>query len=168
MNKKIYTITLLVILMFLITSMRNLFITDIKKVAISNNNIESFNKYILREGKYSLSLPEGWDIDSKSNDSSDIITTFNNNEDIYGSISIMNIDKESIYKNIKGDTKSIRVIEEDYKWINIIEGNGKNISNYYVRDYSEGKVLIIKFSYTEGKEKNSIKIVFDYIANSFI
>ena len=43
----------------------------------------------------------------------------------------------------------------------------KIISNYYIRDYSEGKVLIIKFSYDEGKEKKSIKIVFDYIAMSF-
>ena len=154
--------------MFLIASMRNLFIGDIKKVAISNNNIEKFNKHELREGKYSFSLPEGWDIDSLNNDSSDIIATFNNNEDIYGSISIMNIDIDSIYNNIKGNTKSIRIIEENYKWINITESNGKNISNYYIRDYSEGKVLIFKFSYTKAKEKNSIKVVFEYIANSFI
>lgn len=168
MNKKIYTITLLVILMFSIASMRNLFIRDIKKVAISNNNIEKFNKHILREGKYSFLLPEGWKIDSVNNNSNNIIATFNNKENIYGNISIVDGDLDDIYKNIQGDIDSSRTIEDGYKWMIITENDAKIISDYYIRDYSEGKVLIIKFSYKDGKEKNSIKVVFDYIAMSFI
>ena len=54
-----------------------------------------------------------------------------------------------------------------YDWKFVAVSDEKIISNYYIRDYSEGKVLIIKFSYDEGKEKKSIKIVFDYIAMSF-
>lgn len=167
MNKKIYTITLMVVLMFSIASMRNLFIRDIKKIAISNNNIEKFNKHILREGKYSFSLPEGWDIDRTNNDSKDIIVTFNNKGNIYGNISIIDRDLDYIYKNIDGNIDSNKAIEEGYKWTIITASNEKIISNYYIRNYSEGKVLIIKFSYKDGKEKNSIKIVFDRIAMSF-
>lgn len=153
--------------MVVIVLMKNLFIRDIEEIAISNNNIESFNKNILREGKYSFSLPSGWYIDNVNNEKDDIIATFNNMEDIYGSISIVNSDIETIYRNIKGDIISSKNIEDIYKWNLIVESNEKNISNYYIRDYSEGKVLIIKFSYREGKEKKSIKVVFDYIAMSF-
>ncbi len=167
MNKKVYTIILTAILMVVIVLMKNLFIRDIEEIAISNNNIESFNKNILREGKYSFSLPSGWYIDNVNNEKDDIIATFNNMEDIYGSISIVNSDIETIYRNIKGDIISSKNIEDIYKWNLIVESNEKNISNYYIRDYSEGKVLIIKFSYREGKEKKSIKVVFDYIAMSF-
>lgn len=167
MNKKIYTITLMVVLMFSIAFMRNLFIRDIKKVAISNNNIEKFNKHVLREGKYSFSLPEGWDIDSTNNVSKDIIVTFSNKGNIYGNISIIDGDLDYIYKNIDGDIDSSKTIEEGYTWTIITASNEKTISNYYIRNYSEGKVLIIKFSYKDGKEKNSIKVVFDCIAMSF-
>lgn len=153
--------------MFSIFSMKNLFIRDIKKVAISNNNIEKFDNHILREGKYSFSLPEGWDIDSVNNESNDIIVTFNNKENIYGDISIVDGDIDNICRNIQGDTDSIRSIEDSYKWIIITKKNGKSISNYYIRSYSEGKILIVKFSYKDHKEKNSIKVVLDYIAMSF-
>lgn len=153
--------------MFSIFSMKNLFIRDIEKVAISNNNIEKFDKHILREGKYSFSLPEGWDIDSVNNESNDIIVTFNNNGNIYGDISIVDGDIDNICRNIQGDTDSIRSIEDSYKWTIVTKKNGKSISNYYIRNYSEGKILIVKFSYKDDKEKNSIKVVFDYIAMSF-
>lgn len=153
--------------MVVVLLMKNLFIVDIEKIALSNNHIEGFNRNILREGKYSFSLPNGWDIDNKDNEKDDIIATFNNKEDIYGSISIVNSDIDTIYNNLKGNISSSKNIEDIYNWRFIVEKNKKDISNYYIRDYSEGKVLIIKFSYKEGKEKKSIKVVFDYIARSF-
>ena len=156
MNKKVYTIILMAILMVVIVLMKNLFIKDIEKIAISNNNIESFNRYVLGEGRYSFSLPNGWDIDNT-----------NNKKDIYGSISIVNSNMSTIYNNIKGNIISSKNIEDIYDWKFVAVSDEKFISNYYIRDYSEGKVLIIKFSYDEGKEKKSIKIVFDYIAMSF-
>lgn len=168
MNKKVYTIILMVVLMVVIVLMKNLFVKNIEEIAISNNNIESFNKNMLREGKYSFSLPSGWDIDNPNNKKDDIIATFNNKEDIYGSISIVNSNIDTIYNNIKGDIVINKNIKDLYNWRFIAESNGKDISNYYIRDYSEGKVLIIKFSYREGKEKKSIKVVFEYIAKSFI
>ena len=117
--------------------------------------------------KYSFSLPSGWDIDNTDNEKGNIIASFNNKEDIYGNISIVNSDMSAIYNNIKGNIIRSKTIEDIYKWKFITESDEKVISNYYIRDYSEGKVLIIKFSYNEGKEKKSIKIVFDHIAMSF-
>lgn len=167
MNKRIYTITLLVVLMFSITLMRGLFIKDIKEVALSNNNIEKFNKHVLREGKYSFSLPEGWDIDSESNLNSDINIAFNNRKNICGNVSIVNGDLNDIIKSITKDNDNTKAIEEGYEWniVSLDEGNETN--KYYLRNYSEGKVLILKFSYNRCKEKNSIKVVFDSIAMSF-
>lgn len=167
MNKKVYTIILTAVLMVVILLMKNLFIVDIEKIALSNNHIEVFNRNVLREGKYSFSLPKGWDIDNKNNEKDDIIATFNNKEDIYGSISIVNSDIDTIYNILKGNISSSKNINDIYNWRFIVKKDKKDISNYYIRDYSEGKVLIIKFSYKEGKEKKSIKVVFDYIARSF-
>ncbi len=168
MNKKVYTIILMVVLMLVIVFMKNLFLEDIQRIAISNNNIEKFNNHILREGEYSFSLPEGWEIDSINSESSHIIVTFNNKEDVYGSISILNKDVNNIYADIEGDINNSKIIKDTFEWNVITEIDGKNISEYYIRDYSEGKVLIIKFSYIEGNSKESIKAVFNYIAMSFI
>lgn len=167
MNKRIYTITLLVVLMFSITLMRGLFIKDIKEVALSNNNIEKFNKHVLREGKYSFSLPEGWDIDSESNLNSDINIAFNNRKNICGNVSIVNGDLNDIMKSITKDNDNTKAIEEGYEWNIVSLDEGKETNKYYLRNYSEGKVLILKFSYNRCKEKNSIKVVFDSIAMSF-
>lgn len=167
MNKKIYTITLLVILMISITLMKDLFLKDIKEVALSNNNIEKFNKHVLREGEYSFSLPEGWDIDSESDLNSDINISFNNMKNIYGNISIVDGDLNDLTKNITKDNDNTKVMNEDYKWNVITLSENNKADRYYLRNYSEGKVLILKFSYNKGKEKNSIKVVFDDIAMSF-
>lgn len=167
MNKRIYTITLLVVLMFSITLMRGLFIKDIKEVALSNNNIEKFNKHVLREGKYSFSLPEGWDIDSESNLNSDINVAFNNRKNICGNVSIVNGDLNDVMKSITKDNDNTKAIEEGYEWNIVSLDEGKETNKYYLRNYSEGKVLILKFSYNRYREKNSIKVVFDSIAMSF-
>lgn len=167
MNKRIYTITLLVVLMFSITLMRGLFIKDIKEVALSNNNIAKFNEHVLREGKYSFLLPEGWDIDSESNLNSDINVAFNNRKNICGNVSIVNGDLNDVMKSITKDNDNTKAIEEGYEWNIVSLDEGKETNKYYLRNYSEGKVLILKFSYNRYREKNSIKVVFDSIAMSF-
>ena len=129
--------------------------------------IHKENSGVSGEGRYSFSLPNGWDIDNTNNKKDNIIATINNKKDIYGSISIVNSNMSTIYNNIKGNIISSKNIEDIYDWKFVAVSDEKIISNYYIRDYSEGKVLIIKFSYDEGKEKKSIKIVFDYIAMSF-
>ena len=94
--------------MVVIILMKNLFIKDIEKIAISNSNIDSFNRCVLGEGKYSFSLPNGWDIDNTNNKKDNIIATINNKKDIYGSISIVNSNMSTIYNNIKGIMLSIK------------------------------------------------------------
>ncbi len=168
-KKKIYIMALLLFLMFLILCMKNLFINDIRKVAISNNNIEKFNDHLLREGKYKVSLPEGWEIDEKNTSyNSDINIIFNNKSNISGNISIITGDVEDITENIAvNDAKIIVVDDYDYTW-NIVSINKERfINKYYIRKYSEGKVLIIKYFYKSEKEKNSINVVFDTISKSF-
>ncbi|GAA0086033.1 hypothetical protein UT300007_24720 [Clostridium sp. CTA-7] len=168
-KKKIYIMALLLFLMFLILCMKNLFINDIRKVAISNNNIEKFNDHLLREGKYKVSLPEGWEIDEKNTSyNSDINIIFNNKNNISGNISIITGDVEDIAENIAvNDAKIIVVDDYDYTWNIVSINKEKFINKYYIRKYSEGKVLIIKYFYKSGKEKNSINVVFDTISKSF-
>lgn len=167
-KKKIYIITLLVILMFIIVCMKSLFMQDIKKVAISNNNIEKFDEYLLGEGEYKVSLPEGWEIDKRIESfNSDININFSDKNNIKGNISIVKGNIEDISNSITNNKENIKIIEDNYIWhiINVI--NNKTINKYYLRSYSEGKVLVIKYSYIKGKEKNSINVVFDSISMSF-
>lgn len=167
-NKKIYTITMLVVLMFSIALMSKLFIKDIRKVALENNNVAKFDKHLLREGKYSFSLPEGWDVESVDNFDSDIDVKFNNNNSIYGSLDIIDGEIESYYKNITKENDTTKTFNEGpYRWMVITSRDGKYINKYYLRNYSEGKILILKFAYNNNKEKDSIKVVFDTIAMSF-
>lgn len=164
-KKKIYIITLMVFLMFLIVCMKNLFINDIRKVAISNNNIEEFDVYLLREGKYKISLPIGWEIDDNSN--SYININFTDGKDIHGNIFITNDEIESICNDITINKDDIKIVEDDSTWYIINKKEDDTINKYYLRNYSEGKVLMIKYSYIKGKEKNSINVVFDNISKSF-
>lgn len=167
MNKKLYIITLLVGLMIIITLVSNIFISDIKKVAISNNDIDKFEEYILREGEYSFLLPEEWDIDKINNKESTLIAQFSNKESISGSVSVENNYTDNIYNEITGDIETNNLIQNPKGWKVLSEKDKGYIIKYYIKNYSEGKILIMKFSYKEGYEKNSIKTVFDYIANSF-
>ena len=168
-KKKIYIMALLLFLMFLILCMKNLFINDIRKVAISNNNIEKFNDHLLREGKYKVSLPEDWEIDEENTSyDSDINIIFNNKNNISGNISIIAGDVKDITENIAANDAKIIVVDDyDYTWNIVSINKEKFINKYYIRKYSEGKVLIIKYFYKSGKEKNSINVVFDTISKSF-
>lgn len=165
-SKKLYTITLLLTLMLIITFMRGFFINNIKEVSISNNNIEGFTKYSLRDGRYSISLPKGWEVREDSKDE-DLIINFNNGSVIYGDISIVDGELEKFAESIDQNKKSTKTENNIYIWkVRTLEEDG-NIDKYYLRNYSEGRVLIIKYSYKKNKVKNSIKVVFDMISVSF-
>ncbi|VYU57657.1 hypothetical protein [Clostridium tertium] len=165
-SKKLYTITLLLALMLIITFMKGFFIDNIKKVAISNNNIEGFTKYSLREGRYTISLPKGWEVREESKDD-DLIISFNNESIIYGDISIVDGELVEVSENIDQNNKHIKTENNIYIWKVITLDEDGNIDKYYLRNYSEGRVLIIKYSYKKSKVKNSIKVVFDNISDSF-
>jgi len=168
-NKKIiYLMSLLSFLMLTILGMKNLFIEDIKEVAISNNNIEKFNYYLLGEGNYKILLPEDWVIkENHPNSNKELDVDFSDNKNIEGEVFILERDlEESINFVLNEDYGEIfRNSNEDW---NIVEVNRDNyINKYYIKQYSEGKVLVVKYSYQKGKIKNSMKVVFDKISNSF-
>jgi len=168
-NKKIFfLISLLSFLMLIILGMSNIFIEDIREVAISNNNIDSFNYHVLGEGSYKVLLPEDWIVEENySNFDKELDVDFSNKQNIEGNIIILEGDLEEAIKLMLNEETGEMLRNSNEDW-NIVELNKDNyINKYYIKQYSEGKVLIIKYSYKKGKVKNSMKVVFDKISNSF-
>ena len=163
-NKKLYTITLMLIFMIIIILISNLFENKIKNVALSNNNIDGFINYKISSDKvYSISLPNGWRISETVKNNDKFYLKINGLEDILCEVEIIDGDLE---KNILNQKKYYSIKNEnDWKVLEV--NNYNNVEKFYIKDYSEGKILILKFSYNKNKQKDSIDIVFDIIANSF-
>lgn len=168
MNKKvIYIISLLLILMLTINGMRYLFIEDIKQVAISNN-VEGFNDHLLSLGNHKIRLPIGWELNDNTSDIGDTNVLFGNGININGKISIVNGELEDYVERYEDLSSEIVDLEgSNYYWRIADKNEETNIIKYYLTQYSEGKVLIVEYSYNKGKIKNSMKIVFDEISDSF-
>ena len=162
-----YLIFLLATLMVSISFMSKIFAKDIRKVAMSNNYIDSFDKYLLRE-EYEISMPSEWEVkeiyEEDGNKEFEIEFKTNN---IDGSLLILNGDIEDVYSEIGDlygeDAKDIFKINE-WNYVKRVEDNSRE--KYYFKSYSEGKILIVKYSYNESKLKDSIDIVFEEIIYS--
>ena len=168
MNKKIiYILSLLLILMLTINGMKYFFIEDIKQVAISNN-VEGFNDHLLSLGNHKITLPIGWKLSDNTSNIEDNNVLFGDGSNINGKISIVNGELEDYLERYEDLSSEVVNLEgPNYNW-KIADKKGKgNIIKYYLTQYSEGKVLIIEYSYNKGKIKNSMKIVFDEISDSF-
>jgi len=168
MNKKIiYLLSLLLILMLTINGMKYLFIEDIKQVAISNN-VEGFNDYLLSLGRYKLTLPIGWNLKENPSNMEDINVLFGDGSNINGKIIITNGKLEDYVEEYKDLSSEIENYEGyNYDWKIASKKEARNVTKYYLAQYSEGKVLIVEYYYSKGNIKNSMKIVFDKIADSF-
>ena len=168
MNKKIvYLLSLLLILMLTINGMKYIFIEDIKQVAISNN-VEGFNDYLLSLGKYKLTLPIGWNLKENPSDVEDINVLFGDGSNINGKIIIVNGELEDYVERYKDlSSKIVTFKGYNYDWKIVSKNEERNITKYYLTQYSEGKVLIVEYYYSKGSIKNSMKIVFDKISDSF-
>lgn len=168
MNKKIiYLLSLLLILMLTINGMKYLFIEDIKQVAISNN-VEGFNDYLLSLGRYKLTLPIGWNLKENPSNVEDINVLFGDGSNINGKIIIVNGKLEDYVEEYKDLSSEIENYEGyNYDWKIASKKEARNITKYYLTQYSEGKVLIVEYYYSKGNIKNSMKIVFDKISDSF-
>lgn len=167
MNKKyIYLIFLLACLMISISFMGKIFVKDIRKVALSNNYVSTFNKYLLRE-EYEISIPSEWEVKEKpGKDEKEFELEFKA-KNIEGSFFILNGEIEEVLDEAYSfyKEKSQGSFEID-KWnqVTAVEDNKEN--KYYFKQYSEGKVSIVKYSYKKGKIKDSMNVVFDEIINS--
>ncbi|WP_300380025.1 hypothetical protein [Clostridium sp.] len=168
MNKKIiYTLSLLLILMLTISGMKHLFIEDIKQVAISNN-VEGFNDYLLDLGRNKLTLPIGWSLKENPYNIEKTDVTFNNGSNINGKIIIVDGELEDYIKKYNNLSSEVVNLEgSNYNWKVVYKKEEENVTKYYLTQYSEGKVLIIEYSYDKRSIKNSMEIVFDKISDSF-
>lgn len=163
-NKKLYTITLILILMTIIILISDLFENKIKNIALSNNNIYEFINYKINSDKvHSISLPNGWRISETNKNNDKFYLKINGLEDILCEVEIIDGDLE---KNVLNQ-KEYYSVKNQNGWKILEVNNYNNIEKLYIKNYSEGKILILKFSYNKNEQKDSIDIVFDIIANSF-
>lgn len=150
-----------------ISFMSKVFEKDIRKVALSNNYVKSFNEYLLRE-EYKISMPSEWEVKEiyEEDGNKDFEIKFKA-KDIDGNLLILNGDIEDVYSEIGDlygeDSKDIFKINE-WNYGKRVEDNSRE--KYYFKSYSEGKILIVKYSYNKIKLKDSIDIVFEDIINS--
>lgn len=150
--------------MIIIILTSNLFKDKIENVALLNNNVDRFIEYKIGNDKvHTVLLPNGWNISETSISKEEFYLKINGLKDIVCEVEIIN---GSLEENILNKEKyySIKKIND---W-NVFEiNNHNNIEKCYIKNYSEGKILILKFSYNKNKQKESIDIVFDFIANGF-
>ena len=88
-------------------------------------------------------------------------------KNIDGSIFILNGEIEEAINyayNIYGRESEEEFEMNKWNYARRVEDNKRE--KYYFQEYSEGKVLIIKYSYENGRVKDSMNIVFDEIINS--
>lgn len=168
MNKKIiYLLSLLLILMLTINGMKYLFIEDIKQVAISNN-IEGFKDYFLSLGKYKLTLPIGWNLKESPSNIEDVNVLFGDGSNIKGKMIIVDGELGDYVEKYEDlSSKVVNYEGYNYDWKIASKKEERKITKCYLTQYSEGKVLIVEYYYSKGNIKNSMKIVFDKISDSF-
>jgi hypothetical protein len=153
--------------MLTINGMKYLFIEDIKQVAISNN-VEGFNDRLLSLGNHKITLPIGWKLNDNTSNIEDNNVLFGDGSNINGKISIVNGELEDYVERYEDLSSEVVNLEgSNYNWKIADKKEKRNIIKYYLTQYSEGKVLIVEYSYNKGKIKNSMKIVFDEISDSF-
>ena len=165
-KKYIYLIFLLAILMISISFMSNIFAEDIKKVALSNNYVNTFKKYLLRE-EYEISMPSEWEVKEKAVQEDKEFEIEFETKNIDGNLLILNGEIEKVLSeisNLYGKEAMMSFEINRWNYARRVEDNRRE--KYYFKSYSEGKILIVKYSYKESKLKDSIDIVFDEIINS--
>ena len=85
--------------MISISSMSNIFEEDIRKVALSNNYVSTFKKYLLRE-EYEISMPSEWDVKEKAVQEDKEFEIEFESENIDGSLLILNGEIEKVLSEI--------------------------------------------------------------------
>lgn len=152
--------------MISISFMSNIFAEDIKKVALSNNYVNTFKKYLLRE-EYEISMPSEWEVKEKAVQEDKEFEIEFETKNIDGNLLILNGEIEKVLSeisNLYGKEAMMSFEINRWNYARRVEDNRRE--KYYFKSYSEGKILIVKYSYKESKLKDSIDIVFDEIINS--
>ena len=157
--------------------MRQVFSEDVRNVALRNNGVKSFTEYKLKQGEYKVLLPQEWIVKEERDniDEKELEVEFNSDK-IEGNITILNslYSKDDIESIISKEWKNKRCYgykSEGVLW-NVIDyevkEDSKTFTNKcYFREYSEGKVILIRFKYNSNKFKPSMEVVFEEIVNNF-
>ncbi|WP_459832712.1 hypothetical protein [Clostridium carnis] len=164
--------------MFVIVCMASIFSDDIRKIAFSNNNINSFKEYKVGEENNEVLLPEIWSIESQENniDGKSLKVKIKDNNSMKGEIIILDSKKdiEVLSDEVGNEGKNrtcYSINENNDNWKIIYYENNDNKTNYknkcYLKKYSEGKILMITFKFKEADYKPSINVTLDEIAKTF-
>ena len=152
--------------MISISFMSSIFVEDIRDVALSNNYVNTFKQYLLRE-EYEISMPSEWEVKEKAVQKDKEFEIEFKTKNIDGNLLILNGEIEEILSevyNLYGEESKTSFEIDKWNYARRVEDNKRE--KYYFSSYSKGKFLIVKYSYKEGKLKDSIDIVFDEIINS--
>ncbi|MGL5243953.1 MAG: hypothetical protein ACRC7R_02075 [Sarcina sp.] len=186
MNKRQLGVTLiLVFLMMVMLTGEKVFNNNIKKVALTNNNIGDLNRYMALEGTISYSLPDTWDVEEKKYPGNYIV--YDNNfvseeMGILGYVQVLNTNKDittlvtedkeklkdkNIYKYELGEDKingnNINKVSYTEK-----SDKGKTYLNIiYYKKISNEKILKVLFSSSEEKYKENYSTIYEVILDSF-
>ncbi|MDM0578238.1 hypothetical protein QTH63_10755 [Clostridium perfringens] len=185
MNKKQFGITLiLVLLMIILVTGENMFTGNIKKVALTNNNIEGLSTYTTLDGLLTYKLPDSWDVEEKKYPGNYIIydnSFISDTMGLWGYVQILNSnddlekilekEKEVISKNDISDylVSDESLNDELVKKVVFKEKNDKGITyvnTVYYKKLGENKIIKVLFSASESKQKEDYSIIYKAIIDS--
>ena len=185
MNKKQFGITLiLVLLMIILVTGENMFTGNIKKVALTNNNIEGLSTYTSLDGLLTYKLPDSWDVEEKKYPGNYIIydnSFISDTMGLWGYVQILNSnddlekmvekEKELISKNDISDylVSDESLNDELVKKVVFKEKNQKGITyvnTVYYKKLGENKIIKVLFSASESKQKEDYSIIYKAIIDS--
>lgn len=185
LNKKQFGITLiLVLLMIILVTGENMFTGNIKKVALTNNNIEGLSTYTALDGLLTYKLPDSWDVEEKKYPGNYIIydnSFISDTMGLWGYVQILNSnddldkmvekEKELISKNDISDylVSDESLNDELVKKVVFKEKNQKGITyvnTVYYKKLGENKIIKVLFSASESKQKEDYSIIYKAIIDS--
>lgn len=170
--------------MIILVTGENIFTSNIKKVALTNNNIDELITYKALDGFLSYKLPDSWDVEEKKYPGNYIIYDNNFISDsmgLWGYVQIINsegtleefIEKEE--KNIEEDEiLNYEILDEKIednlvKKVTYKEKNDRGaiyFNTIYYKELDDNKIVKVLFSAREGKEKEDYSVVYKSIIHS--
>ena len=185
LNKKQFGITLiLVLLMIILVTGENMFTGNIKKVALTNNNIEGLSTYTALDRLLTYKLPDSWDVEEKKYPGNYIIydnSFISDTMGLWGYVQILNSnddlekmvekEKELISKNDISDylVSDESLNDELVKKVVFKEKNQKGVTyvnTVYYKKLGENKIIKVLFSASESKQKEDYSIIYKAIIDS--
>lgn len=183
-NKPLITTFILIVLMFVLIFMQELFNNNFKEVALVDNNVGQLKAYSYEDKNVYFSLPENWQSEVlKSDDYGTFKVRFKDDENnIIGYIDIISY-KEDVMTLAQKDMDNMTLSHseekvETYKSNNrnsirveyttkVNKGYKYNNTNYYI-PLNEGNIAKCTFIAKEDGFKDSLKLVYNVVVDSIL